>query len=105
MAPYEADGLGRALENEKGTIQYRHIVSNAQEVLAILKDHNYPLALAGHYHFQQKFSLEGLNTRFEQTGAVIGPSEQGVIQMPSGVTLYTVNNGKIDAGKFIRLDK
>jgi Calcineurin-like phosphoesterase/N terminal of Calcineurin-like phosphoesterase len=105
MAPYEADGLGRALENEKGKIQFRHIVSNAQDVLAILKDHPYPLALAGHYHFQQKFSLEGLNTRFEQTGAVIGPSTQGIINMPSGVMLYTVTNGKIDAGKFIRLDK
>ncbi len=105
MAPFEADGLGRSLENEKGVTRYRHIVSNADEVLTILKNHPYPLALAGHYHFQQKFSLEGLNTRFEQTGAVIGPSEQGIIQMPSGVTLYTVTNGKIDAGKFIRLDK
>jgi Calcineurin-like phosphoesterase/N terminal of Calcineurin-like phosphoesterase len=105
MAPYEADGLGRTLENEKGNMQFRHIVSNAMAVLEILKDHPYPLALAGHYHFQQKFSLEGVSTRFEQTGAVIGPTTSGILHMPSGVTLYTVTNGKIDAGKFIPLDK
>jgi hypothetical protein len=105
MSPYEADGLGRTLEKEKGSTQFRHVVSNALEVLEILKGHYYPLALAGHYHYQQKFSLEGLNTRFEQTGAVIGPSSMGVISMPSGVTVYTVSNGKIDEGKFIRLDK
>ena len=105
ISPYEPDGLGRTLEKEKGVIQFRHIVSNAQEVLAILKNNNYPLALSGHYHFQQKFSLEGIQTRFEQTAAVIGPSEQGIIKMPSGITLYHVVNGKIDEGKFIRLDK
>ena len=105
ISPYEPDGLGRTLEKEKGVIQFRHIVSNAQEVLSILKNNNYPLALAGHYHFQQKFSLEGVQTRFEQTAAVIGPSEQGIIKMPSGITLYHVTNGKIDEGKFIPLDK
>ena len=105
ISPYEPDGPGRTLEKEKGVIQFRHVVSNAQEVLAVLNNHNYPLALAGHYHYQQKFSLEGLQTRFEQTAAVIGPSEEGVIKMPSGVTLYKVVNGKIDEGTFIRMDK
>jgi len=70
-----------------------------------MRDHNYPLALAGHYHFQQKFSLEGFQTRFEQTAAVVGPSEEGIVTMPSGVTVYRVKEGKIDEGKFIRLDK
>lgn len=105
ISPFEADGPGKTLEKEKGVIKFRHIVSNAQEVLTILKNHNYPLALAGHNHFQQKFSLEGVQTRFEQTGAVIGPSEQGIIKMPSGITLYKVVNGKIDEGTFIRMDK
>jgi predicted MPP superfamily phosphohydrolase len=105
ISPYEADGLGRTLEKEKGVLQFRHTVSNAQEVLAILKNHNYPLALAGHYHYQQKFSLQGVQTRFEQTAAVIGPSEEGVLKMPSGITLYHVTNGVIDEGKFIGLDK
>lgn len=104
ISPFEEDGLGRTLEKENGVLQFRHVVSNAQDVLAILQHHNYPLALAGHYHYQQKFSLEGISTRFEQTGAVIGPSAEGIINMPSGVTLYHVTNGKIDEGKFIRLD-
>jgi hypothetical protein len=43
--------------------------------------------------------------KVEQTGAVIGPSSLRVITMPSGVTAYTVTNGKIDEGKFIKLDR
>ena len=105
MAPYEAEGLGRTLEREKGQMQFRHVVSNALDVLSILKEHNYPLALAGHYHFQQKFSFAGCNTRFEQTGAVIGGPGLGPIKMPSGVTVYTVTKGKIDDGKFVQLDR
>ena len=93
------------MEREKGILKYRHIVSNAQEVLTLLKNNNYPLALAGHYHSQQKFSLAGLQTRFEQTGAVIGPSQEGAIAMPSGVMVYSVKEGKIDEGRFIPLDK
>jgi hypothetical protein len=42
------------LKMKKEAIQFRHVVSNALEVLEILKNHNFPLALAGHYHFQQK---------------------------------------------------
>jgi len=105
MMPFEEDGPGRSVVREKGVLQYRHIVSNTQEVLTILKDHNYPLALGGHYHFQQKFSFEGLSTRFEQTAAVVGPTNEGNIQMPSGITVYHVKDGKIDEGNFIHLDR
>jgi len=102
---YEGNGPARTIELEKGVIQYRHVVSNAQDVLAILRNHNYPLALAGHHHFQQKFSFAGMPTRFEQTAAVIGPSEEGELKMPSGIMVYSVKDGKIDEGKFIPLDK
>jgi len=105
MMPFEEDGPGRSVVREKGVLQYRHIVSNTQEVLTILKNHNYPLALGGHYHFQQKFSFEGLSTRFEQTAAVVGPTNEGNIQMPSGITVYHVKDGKIDEGNFIHLDR
>ncbi len=105
MMPFEEDGPGRSLVREHGVLQYRHIVSNAQDVFVIMKDHNYPLALAGHYHYQQRFSFEGLPTRFEQTAAVVAPSNEGSIQMPSGVTVYHVKDGKIDGGNFIYLDK
>lgn len=105
IQPFEESGPGRVLERENGVLQYRHIVSNAEEVMEILEKYNYPLALGGHHHFQQKFSMAGIQTRFEQTAAVIAPSSEGILKMPSGVVLYTVKDGKIDAGKFIPLDK
>ena len=105
MMPFEEDGPGRSLVREHGVLQYRHVVSNAQDVFVIMKDHNYPLALGGHYHFQQKFSFEGLQTRLEQTAAVVAPTNEGNIQMPSGVTIYHVTDGKIDEGKFVHLDR
>ena len=102
---FQEDGPGKSLVREHGVLQYRHVVSNARAVLAILQSHNYPLALAGHYHFQSKFSLEGCATRFEQTAAVVAPANDGVFNLPSGVTVYHVKDGKIDDGKFVRLDK
>src|SRR5450432_853135 len=105
LQPFEEDGPGRAIEKEHGVVKYRHIVSNAKEVMQILKINNYPLALAGHHHYQQKFSLEGVQTRFEQTGAVIGPAEESGLKMPSGIMVYNVKDGKIDEGHFIPLDK
>ena len=105
MLQFEEDGPGRSLEREHGSLQYRHIVSNAKDAMALLQHHNYPLALAGHYHFQSKFALEGFATRFEQTAAVVGPSQEGVIKMPSGVTVYHVKDGRIDGGKFVALDR
>jgi Calcineurin-like phosphoesterase/N terminal of Calcineurin-like phosphoesterase len=105
LDPYQETGLLHTLEREKGALQFRHVVSNAKEVYAILSKHNYPLALAGHHHCQQKFSMAGIQTRFEQTAAVIGPWDEEVLKMPSGVTLYHADNGIIDEGRFIRMDK
>lgn len=104
LQPFEESGPGRVLEIEQGVKQYRHIVSNAGDVIALLSGHNYPLALAGHYHYQQKFSMAGVATRFEQTAAIIAPSSEGSLNMPSGLVLYTVNKGRIDEGKFIYMD-
>jgi UDP-2,3-diacylglucosamine pyrophosphatase LpxH len=107
MTEFEPYGPARTIEVENGKQQFRHIVSNAHEVLALFKDHNYPLNLTGHYHFRQAFWYEGMGqkTRFEQTAAVVNDSEEGDIKLPSGVTLYTVKNGVISEGKFIKLDK
>jgi Icc-related predicted phosphoesterase len=100
-------GFDRTVEVEKGSLQYRHVVSNASEVIAILRHYNFPLALAGHYHSSQQFTLNTTDKllRFEQTAAVIGPSEDGGLHFPSGVTLYHVKNGTIGEGIFIPLDK
>jgi predicted MPP superfamily phosphohydrolase len=101
---FELTGANRTVETVHGVLQNRHIVSNAGDVMKVLQKRNYPLALAGHYHAQQKFSLYGVQTRFEQTGAVIGPNMKETFVMPSGVTVYRVKNGKIDEGVFVELE-
>ena len=103
VAGYTESGLGRTLELEKGKLQFRHVVSNAHEIITILQSHPFPLALAGHHHARQWFFLEteGQQTRFEQTAAVVGPNIDGSFKMPSGVVVYTVKEGQIDEGIFI----
>lgn len=107
LTPFTETGLSRTLEREKGVLQFRHTVSNAHELISILSKYNYPIALSGHYHARQVFWYEndGQKTRYEQTSAVVGPSEEGAIKIPSGVTLYSVKDGKISEGQFIPLDK
>ncbi len=64
------------------------------------------LALGGHMHASEKlvFQTEGVLTRFEQAAAIVGQNEPDGLVAPSGITFYTVRNGVIDAGRFIRLD-
>jgi hypothetical protein len=87
-------------------MQFRHVVSNAHELMELLQTHPYPVSLSGHYHARQIFHYEGTgqNTRFEQTGAVVGDGGEGSMLMKSGVVLYKVKNGIIDSGKFLPLD-
>lgn len=107
MGGFEEQGAGRTLERENGKFQFRHIVSNAQELLEILSAYNYPLSLAGHFHARQVFWYEtgGRKTRFEQASAVVGPGGVGKIKIPSGVTLYRFKDGHFDEGVFIPMDK
>ncbi|HEV8513841.1 MAG TPA: metallophosphoesterase [Cyclobacteriaceae bacterium] len=107
LTTFTESGLSRTLEREKGVLQFRHTVSNAHELISILDKYNYPIALSGHYHARQVFwyESEGQKIRYEQASAVIGSSEEGEIKIPSGVTLYSVKDGKISEGQFIPLDK
>jgi predicted MPP superfamily phosphohydrolase len=107
LTTFTETGLSRTLEREKGVLQFRHIVSNAHDLISILSKYNYPLALSGHLHARQVFWFEneGQKTRYEQASAVIGPSDEGGIKTPSGVTLYIVKDGQISEGRFIPLDK
>lgn len=107
MTTFTENGPARTLELENGTKQFRHVVTNARELMDEIGKHPYPLSLSGHYHARQIFwyEAEGQKTRFEQAAAVIEATHDENIIMPSGVTLYTVTNGKIDDGKFIALDK
>ncbi|HEX5072777.1 MAG TPA: metallophosphoesterase [Gemmatimonadaceae bacterium] len=89
-----------------GKTVYRHTVSNAGDVLAVLRKHRYVLALGGHLHATERIEYEmtGVRTRFNQVSAIVGPSEGAGLESISGVTLYRVKNGEIDAGRFIPLE-
>ncbi len=88
-----------------GKSQYRHVVSNTADVLATIRGRLYPLALGGHMHTRETLRYEALGplTRFEQAAAVVGPNEGGPLVMRSGLTLYTVTDGKIGEGTFLPL--
>jgi len=64
------------------------------------------LALGAHVHAGEKIAYEigGVRTRFEQSPAVVGPSEVGPLAFPSGFTVYTVRDGVIDAGRFVPIE-
>ncbi|HEY2375560.1 MAG TPA: metallophosphoesterase [Gemmatimonadaceae bacterium] len=88
-----------------GKTVYRHTVSNAGDVLSILRKRNHVLALGGHFHAAEKvvYEIEGQRTRFNLAAAIVGPTNSHGLVFPSGVTLYTVRDGVIDDGKFIPL--
>jgi 3',5'-cyclic AMP phosphodiesterase CpdA len=89
----------------RGKTVFRHVVSNAAEVLAVLRARPHILALGAHIHAGEKiaFEINGVKTRFEQSPAVVGPSQHGPLTFPSGFTLYTVRKGVVDAGRFVPL--
>ncbi len=105
ISGFTANGPGRTLELERGELKFRHVVSNAHEIIGILRSHPFPLALGGHHHTRQLFFLqtEGQTTRFEQSAAIVGPVEGDGFKMPSGVTVYNVKDGKIDEGSFVKI--
>jgi hypothetical protein len=91
----------------RGRTVYRHSVSNAGDVLAILRKHRHVLALGGHMHATERIEYEiaGVRTRFNQVSAVVGNTRGAGLESVSGVTLYHVKNGQIDAGRFIPLER
>jgi hypothetical protein len=90
-----------------GKTMFRHSVSNAGDVLAILRKRRHVLALGGHMHATERIEYEiaGVKTRFNQVSAVVGNSRGAGLESISGVTLYRVKDGEIDAGHFIPLDR
>lgn len=107
MTQFTDSGPSRTLERENGVLQFRHVVSNASELLTLITSHPYPLSLSGHYHARQVMGYEstGQNVRFEQAASVVGPAGEGDLVFPSGVTVYTVKNGTVSEGRFQALDK
>ena len=91
----------------RGKTVFRHSVSNAGDVLAVLRKHHHVLALGGHMHATERIEYEmtGGETRFNQVSAVVGNAQGAGLESISGVTLYRVKNGEIDAGRFIPLER
>jgi hypothetical protein len=89
----------------KGRTVFRHTVSNAADVLAVLRKRRHVLALGGHVHAGERleYEIEGQRTRFHQSAAVVAPSEVAGLRFRSGITVYTVRGGEIDAGRFVPL--
>lgn len=87
----------------RGKTVFRHLVSNAAEVLTVLRERPHVLALGAHAHKGEKIALEigGVQTRFEQSPAVVGSSPIGPLAFSTGFTLYTIRRGVIDGGQFV----
>jgi hypothetical protein len=89
-----------------GKTSFRHVVSNGQEVLALLRKHNHVLAIGAHSHVGERVVLfnEGVRTAFAQSPAVVGPAGAGPFVFPSGIVKYSVSAGRIGEGEFIAVD-
>jgi hypothetical protein len=98
-------GPAPSLITVRGKTVYRHTVSNAGDVLAVLRKRRHVLALGGHFHAAEKvvYEIDGLRTRFNLAAAIVAPTNSNGLRWPSGVTLYTVRDGVIDEGRFIPL--
>ena len=103
---YTNTGPAPTLITVNGKTVFRHTVSNAGAVLAVLRQRRHVLALGGHIHGTERIEYEvaGLKTRFNQVSAIIGPPRGAGMSFVSGVTLYRVKDGVIDAGQFIPLE-
>jgi hypothetical protein len=107
LAGYRETPPAPTLITVDGKTQFRHTVANAEDVLAILRQHRFPLALGGHLHAREMLAFEagGQRTRFHQAAAVVGTNWVAGLEMVSGVTLYRVRGGEIDDGTFLPLDQ
>jgi len=100
---FEEDGPAPTLIKVGGRMQFRHVVSNLNDVLAAIGSKEWPLALGGHMHTRESITFaSAVRTRFHQAAAVVGPN-RNTIPATSGVTLYRVKNRVIDDGEFIPL--
>jgi hypothetical protein len=107
LAGIEDESPAPTIIRVKGKDQLRHVVSNLAEVLQVIGDRPFPLALGGHNHARERleFGLAGRRIRFEQTAAVVGPGGAPGLPMASGVTVYAIRGGQISEGTFVRLDQ
>ena len=103
----DTNSVAPSIITVRGKALYRHVTSNADEVLKrVTATHPLAVALGGHYHTREQVQFEygGRLLRFAQTSAVVGPVPFLGGMQRSGVTLYQVIDGQVDGGTFIPLD-
>jgi hypothetical protein len=103
---YDEDPLVATMANVNGKKRYRHTVGNVLDVIETMRGHRYVLALGSHMHAPERvtFLSDGIQLRSDVSAAIVGGNELGPAIFPSGFSLYTVRDGKIDAGRFFHLD-
>jgi hypothetical protein len=85
---------------------FRHMVSNAGDVLAALRTRRHLLAIGAHSHVGARMTLfnEGVRTRFEQSPAAVGPAGAQPCVFTARGERYTVGGGRIGEGVFFEVD-
>jgi len=106
LIPYDEDPLVATLAKVNGKRQFRHTVGNVLDVIEAMRGHRYVLALGSHMHAPERLSFlsDGIQLRSDISAAIVGGNELGPAIFPSGFSLYTVRDGKIDTGRFFHLD-
>ena len=108
------DGLidapaSRSIVEINGRLVFRHVVTNAADVLRVLRTRRHVLALGGHLHLRERlrFEIDGVQTRFEQAAAIVGPRSNAnqSLNFRSGITVYRVKGTDIDEGEFVSLEE
>ena len=104
---YDDKSVAPTLITVNGKTVFRHSVSNAGDVLAVLRKRQHVLALGGHIHGTERieYEIEGVKTRFNQISAIVAGPRGAGLSFTSGVMAYRVTNGVIDEGRFIPLDR
>jgi hypothetical protein len=69
---YQEDGPAPTLLTVDGETSFQHTVRNTADILTELRQHDYTLALSGHFHMRDKLFYEnhGVQTRFYMSSAV-----------------------------------
>jgi predicted phosphodiesterase len=89
-----------------GRAYFRHVVQNTETLVELLGD-RLEIALGGHMHLREQIRYETAagSYRFHQTAAVTLPVRgDGRLGIRSGITLYRVDDGQVDDGRFIPLE-
>jgi 3',5'-cyclic AMP phosphodiesterase CpdA len=106
MGGYVEDGAAPSLISIHGKQQYRHLVSNTEALLSVLRPLRLEMALAGHMHIRESLVYQTASgpVRFQQAAAIVGAGGLTGMQMASGFTVYHVKNGRVDDGTFVSIE-